>query len=153
MQPPPDSSVIYQERLPQVRRRFELRGDRIEVEARWTLGRRYRTVLRLADLSPQAARFTIRNKWFKKSVMTGAIAIGAALFLSRNVSFLPARWGSMFCWAAAGVSLVVAVQSFRKRPFAHFPRKDGRPGLDVCGTDPEAFEAFLREVQARIRRA
>jgi hypothetical protein len=32
-------------------------------------------------------------------------------------------------------------------------RKDGRPGLDICKTDPDAFEAFLREVQAKIRKA
>lgn len=39
-----------------------------------------------------------------------------------------------------------------ERTFARFPCKDGKPGLDLCKIDPEAFAIFLREVQARIRK-
>lgn len=153
MPSPMPSSIIYRERLPQVRRRFELFGDRIEIEARWTLGRSFRTVLRLADLSPQARRFSIRNKWFRKSVLAGAVAVGLALLAGRQLPGPWSRWIPPVFWAVAGASSIMAVRSFPKRQFARFPRKDGRPGLDVCRTDPEAFEAFLREVQSRIRRA
>ena len=153
MQTQTDSPLNYIERLPQVQRTFQLYRDRVEIDARWTLGRSFRTLVKLADLSPQAARFTVRNKWFKRSIMVGSIAIGMALLFSRNVFFHRVRWASLFCWPVAGVSLVVAIQSFQKRQFAHFPRKDGKPGMDICRTDPERFEAFLREVQARIRKA
>ncbi len=153
MQAHTEASLRYIESLPQVRRTFQLYRDRVEIDARWTLGRGFQTVVRLADLSPQAKRFTVRNKWFKRSVMVGSIAIGMAMLLSRNEVFHQVRWASLLCWPVAGVSLLVAIRSFQKRQFAHFPRKDGRPGLDICKTDPERFEAFLLEVQSRIRKA
>jgi hypothetical protein len=153
MQPQTESPLQYIEQLPQVQRAFLLYRDRIEIDARWTLGRSFRTTVKLAELSPQATRFTIRNKWFKKSIMLGAIAIGTALLFSRHTLFEEVRWASLLFWPIAGVCFVVAVRSFQKRQFAHFPRKDGRPGLDICSTDPERFETFLREVQARIRKA
>jgi hypothetical protein len=153
MPPHTNASLEYVERLPQVERTFRLHKDRVEIDARWTLGRSFQTSVRLADLSPQSVRFTVRNKWFKRSVMVGAIAVGVALLFSREALLHPFRWAALLCWPVAGVSLVVAFRSFPKRQFAHFPRKDGRPGLDICKTDPERFEAFLREVQARIRKA
>lgn len=153
MQTATTDHLIYSEHLPQVQRTFQLHGDHVEIHARWTLGRSFRTTVRLAELSPRATRFTVRNKWFKRSVMVGAIAFGLALLISRNTLFPQARWAALLCWPVAGVSLLIAIRSFRKRQFVHFPRKDGKPGLDICKTDPEAFETFLREVQARIQRA
>ena len=148
-----DTPLVYTERLPQVQRTFQLHRDRVEIDAQWTLGKNFQTVVKLADLSPQATRFTVRNKWFKRSILAGSIAIGMALLFSRNTLIHGAQWAALPCWAVAGVSLVMAIRSFGKRQFAHFPRKDGRPGLDICKTDPEAFEEFLKEVQARIRKA
>lgn len=153
MQPTSAPPREYLERLPQVERTFRLHRDRVEIDARWTLGQRFQTTVKLADLSPQAVRFTVRNKWFKRSVMIGAIAIGVALLFTREAFLQRVRWASLLCWPVAGVSLAVAIRSFPKRQFAHFPRKDGKPGLDLCKTDPECFEDFLREVQARIRKA
>ncbi len=147
------SPITYLERLPQVQREFRLFGDRVEIDAHWTLGRSFRTTVRLADLSPQATRFNVRNKWFKKSVLIGSIAIGMALLFSRETFFSRVKWISLLCWPVAGVALVVAVRSFQKRQFAHFSRKDGKPGLDICKTDPEHFETFMRAIQARIRKA
>jgi len=153
MKPTAGSPIEYAERLPQVERTFLLYPDRVEINARWTLGRTFRTTVNLAELSPQAVRFTVRNAWFKRSVMVGAIAAGLALLLSREAFLQRVRWAALLCWPVAGVSLVVAIRSFPKRLFAHFPRKDGKPGLDVCRMDPERFEDFLREVQVRIRKA
>ena len=153
MQKQTDAPLNYLERLPQVQRTFRLYRDRVEIDARWTLGRSFQTIVKLADLSPQAKRFTVRNKWFKRSVMIGAIAIGLALLFTREAFLARVRWAALLCWPVAGVCLLVAIRSFQKRQFAHFPRKNGRPGLDICKTDPEHFEAFLLEVQARIRKA
>lgn len=145
--------LIYLERLPQVERTFQLFADRVEIDARWTLGRRFRTTVNLAELAPLASTFTVRNKWFKKAVLVGSLAAGAALLIGRNTYFPQVQWASMLFWPVAGVGLLVAVRSFPKRQFARFRRKDGKPGLDLCRTDPERYEAFLRELQARIRRA
>ena len=153
MQPNTNPLLVYIERLPQVERTFRLHKERIEIDARWTLGRSFQSTVKLADLSPQPVRFTVRNKWFKRSVLVGAIAVGVALLFSREAFLHPVRWAALLCWPVAGVGLVVAIRSFGKRQFAHFPRKDGKPGLDICKTDPERFEGFLREVQARIRKA
>ena len=153
MPTPPDDPCHYHERLPQVQRSFHLHRDRIDIDARWTLGRSFRSSVKLADLSPQARRFTVRNKWFKRAVMVGAIALGLALLCARHPWFSRVRWATLLCWPVAGVSLVVAIRSFRKRQFVHFPRTNGKQGVDICRMDPEAFEAFVREVQARIRKA
>ena len=153
MQNQTPSPITYLERLPQVQREFRLFGDHVEIDAHWTLGRSFRTTVKLADLSPRATRFNVRNKWFKKSVLIGSIAIGMALLFSREAFFFRVRWIALLCWPVAGVALVLAIRSFQKRQFAHFSRKDGKPGLDICRTDPERFETFMREIQARIRKA
>lgn len=145
--------LTYRERLPQVERTFNLFGDRVEIDARWTLGRRFRSTVKLADLAPQTSSFMVRNKWFRKAVLVGSLAFGAALLIGRNTLFPQLQWVAMLFWPVAGVSLLVAVRSFRKRQFTRFRRKDGKPGLDLCRTDPEGFEPFLRELQARIRKA
>lgn len=153
MPTPIPSPILYLERLPQVQRRFQLFADRVEVEARWTLGRKARTIVKLADLSDQPARFTIRNKWFKNAILVGALAVGLAMLVSRSTSPAQLRWLAYLAWPVAGVALVVAMRSFQKQPFAHFPRKNGKPGLDICGTDPHQFGPFLQALQDRIRRA
>jgi len=148
---PTEPLLTYQERLPQVHRAFRLFKDRVEVEARWTLGRNHTTTIQLADLSKETKSFTVRNKWFKKAIMIGSLAAASALVFSRD-SYSPGmRRVAGFGWPVAGICLAVAFLSARKRQFVHFPRKDGRPGLDICRTDPEGFEAFLRELKTRIR--
>jgi hypothetical protein len=153
MPKPAESPLVYQESLPQVRREFRLYRDRVEVDARWTIGRSHCTTVKLADLTTQVARFTVRNKWFKKAILIGSLAVSVAIVFSRDKYSLPMHRAAGFGWPVAGICVVVAILSARKRQFAHFPRKDGRPGLDICRTDPERFEDFLREVQKRIGKA
>jgi len=142
---------IYQERLPQVTREFRLFGDRVEVDANWTLGRTHRSTVKLADLSGQTVRFTVRNKWFKKAIMAASLAVAAALVLSRPGYSPRMHKVAGLGWPVAGICGAVAILSARKRQFVHFPRKDGRPGLDICRTDPAGFDFFLRAVQARVK--
>jgi len=152
MSKPAESPIVYQERLPQVRREFQLFKDRVEVDAQWTLGKSHHTTVKLADLSGQVNRFTVRNKWFKKAILVGSLAVSAALVFSRPGYSLPMRKAAGFGWPVAGICLAVILMSAKKRQFTHFPRKDGRPGLDICNTDPARFEAFLQAVKARIGR-
>ena len=153
MSKPAESPLVYQERLPQVRREFRLFKDRVEVDAQWTLGKSHCTTVKLADLSGQVARYTVRNKWFKKAILAGSLAVSAALVFSRSGYSLSMRRVAGFGWPVAGISLVVILMTAKKRQFTHFPRKDGRPGLDICNTDPAHFEEFLKAVQARIGKA
>jgi hypothetical protein len=153
MPTPAETPLTYMERLPQVRREFKLFRDRVEIDAQWTLGRRYQMTVKLMDLSDRLTRFTVRNKWFKRAILVGSMAISAALVFSRPGYSALMRKAAGFGWPVAGMCVVVALMSARKRQFAHFPRKDGRPGLDICRTDPDRFDAFLREVQTRIGKA
>jgi len=58
-------------------------------------------------------------------------------------------------WPVAGVAFVVALLSLPRRQFVHFPRANGKPGLDICkaGPDQARFEAFVMEVRQRITRS
>ena len=52
----------YSERLLEVRRRFELHADRVEVEARWLLRGRFHNTVPLATLKRDAKRITVRYR-------------------------------------------------------------------------------------------
>jgi hypothetical protein len=156
MSVPAESSLAtYTERLPQVRREFRLYPDRVDIAARWTLGRSYRTTVRLADLSGQINRFTVKNRWFPKAVVVGSAAVAFALVLSRPGYPDLVRRAAVLGWPLAGLAFVLALVCLPRRQFVHFPRVDGRPGLDICkaGPDRERFEAFVGEVRRRIQRA
>jgi hypothetical protein len=147
--------ATYNERLPQVRRVFHLYPDRVEVAARWTLGRRSRITVKLADLSGQANRFTVKNRWFPRAVMVGSLAVGLALVLSRSGYPDWLRRAALAGWPVAGVAFVVALFCLPRRQFVHFPRSNGKPGLDICkaGPDQARFEAFVGEVRKCIRKS
>ena len=146
--------ATYTERLPQVRRVFRLYPDRVEVAARWTFGRRFQIVVKLGDLSGQINRFTVKNRWFPKGVMVGSIAVAFALVLSRSGYPELVRRAAVLGWPVAGVAFVVALLSLPRRQFVHFPRADGRPGLDICkaGPDRDRFEDFVKEVRRCVTR-
>jgi len=147
--------ATYTERLPQVRRVFRLYPDRVEVSARWTLGRRFRITVRLADLSGQVNRFTVKNRWLPRAVGVGSLAVGLALVFSRGGYPGWVQRASMAGWPAAGVAFAVALICLPRRQFVHFPRGDGKPGLDICkaGPDQARFEAFVGEVRKCIRKS
>jgi hypothetical protein len=147
--------AIYVERLPQVRREFHLFPDRVDIVASWTLGRTYGTTVRLADLSGQVNRFTVKNRWLPRAIMVASAAVGFALVLSRPGYPDLVRRLAGFGWPIAGLACVVAVFCWPRRQFVHFPRTSGKPGLDVCkaGPDRERFEDFVTAVRQRIQRS
>ena len=152
---PSQPLCIYTERLPQVKRLFHVFPDRVEIAAQWTLGKTYRTTVRLADLAPHFKFQKIRNRWFKRSVVIGSLAVAAAVVFSRNDYPGWIRHNALLGWGIAAGCAVVAAISYRPRRFARFHRKDGPPGLDIfdAGPDRARFEEFLREIQVRIRKA
>lgn len=149
----PQEPLLYSERLPQVRRSFRLFDDRVEIEAAWTFGRRFTHIVSLKDLSPQTQRFLIRNRWFKRALLVASLAVGTAVVFGRPGYHPHLQRAAGFGWIVAGFALVVAVATFRKRQFTHFPRKDGKPGLDLCRLDAAAHDAFEKQVRMRIAKA
>jgi hypothetical protein len=149
------SLATYTERLPQVKRVFHLYRDRIEIHARWTLGRTYKTTVTLADLMPQVKRFFVRNRWFKRSILIGSLAVAAAVVFTRGDYPAWLQRTAQLCWALAIGCGVMASVTFSKQQFARFSRRDGRPGLDLCAAGPDRahFDEFLEQIQNRIRKA
>ena len=83
-QSPLPSISTYTERLPQVQRVFRLYGDRVEIQAKWTIGKEYQASVKLADLKPQVNRFFVRNRWFKRSILIGSLAVAAAVVFTQG---------------------------------------------------------------------
>lgn len=145
--------IVYRERLPQVAREFRLFHDRVEIHAKWTLGKHFTDTVRLKDLSPQARSATIRNRWFKRAILVASLGVAVAVVFTRPHYATWLRRAAGFGWIVAVGASGVAALTFRKRQFLHFPRKDGRPGLDLCRSDAPAYSAFEQEVRRRIQRA
>ena len=55
----------------------------------------------------------------------------------------------------AGLAFAAALYSLPRRQFIHFPRRDGKPGLDICkaGPDQARFEGFVAAVRKCISQA
>lgn len=138
----------------QVRRRLTLYRDRIEIQANWLFGKNYCMSVKLADLTTRTSIALIRSWMVKRSIMVGALAVGAAVFLNQP-DYAP--WMKMigkFCWGLAATCGMVAVMTFRKTPFVRFMRTDGKPGLDIANAGPHAgqFEDFIEKVKRQIRK-
>ena len=152
----PDAPIAtYTERLPQVCRSFQLFPDRVEVDAKWTLGKSFRMTVALRELSGRTRAFHVKNRWFPRAVMIGATMVAAALVLGRPGYPEAVRHASGYGWPLAGIAFAVALMCMQRRQFVHFPRNDGRPGLDLCkaGPDRARFEAFVEEIRRRIPRS
>jgi hypothetical protein len=143
----------YRERMLQVKRRFELYPDRVDIAAKWLFKGRFDTSVKLSELDPQYRSFYVRNKLFKPSVvivLTGVVL----LFLSGDEERL--RASSPL--AVLGLTLALAgaactwLTSHRIR-FVQFQSRSGRARLDIAcaGPDKESFDSFVGQVQQRIR--
>lgn len=152
---PAQPLATYTERLPQVKRVLRLYRDRIEIDAAWTLGKNYQTTVRLEDLTPQVKRFFVRNRWFKRSILIGSMAVAAAVVFTRPDYPEWLRRNALLGWAVASGCAMMAFVTFPNRQFARFSKRDGRPGLDICSAGPDRarFEEFLEQVQRRVRNA
>ncbi len=147
--------AVYTERLLQVRRRIALYGDRVEVDASWLLGSRRHTTVRLGALTPRTDEIFVRNRWLKRAIMLGSLAVAAAVVLAQPGYGPWAQRVSLACWVAAGVCGAVVALSFRKVRFVRLLRPDGRPGLDIAQAGPDAarFDEFVAAVKRQVRSA
>jgi len=151
----PQFLSTYTERLPQVKRVFHLYRDRIEVQAKWTIGKTYETTVKLADLTPQAKRFFVRNRWFKRSILIGSLAVAAAVVFTRGDYPAWLQRYAQLGWALASGCGLMAYVTYSQQQFARFSRRDGQPGLDLCSAGPDRarFDEFVEQIQDRIRKA
>lgn len=151
----PQPLATYSERLLEVRRDFALYEDRVVVEARWFPNRRFEHVVKLAALTGEVQEVTVRYRMVRYAgwiIAVGALAYAAFYYYARDASL------QVLGYAALGVTicglLLMALAYPRRRiRFARFPSQSGRIGLDVgsAGSDPAAFEGFVRQVRRRIR--
>jgi hypothetical protein len=132
---------------------MRLYRDRIEIHAAWTVGKDYDTVVHTSDLQPQVKRFFVRNRWFKRSIMIGSLAVAAAVVFTRGDYPEWMKRNALLGYVIAAACGMVALMTFSRRQFARFSRKDGPPGLDICRSGPDAaqFDDFVAQVQQRIR--
>lgn len=147
--------AVYTERLLQVRRELALHGDRIEVDASWRLGSRRRTTVELASLTPRTTEIFVRNRWAKRAIMLGSLAVAAAVVLGRPDHGTWGQRAGLVAWVAAGLCAAVAALAIRKIRFVRLLRPDGRPGLDIAQAGPDAarFEEFVAAVRRQVRSA
>lgn len=146
--------AVYTERLLQVRRRFALYGDRVEVDAWWLFGSRRHTTVKLGALTPRTKEIFVRNRWVRRAILLGSLAVAAAVFLgSRGEAW--AQRASLAGWVTAGLFAAAAALSFRKVRFVRLLRPDGRPGLDIAQAGPDAtgFDEFVAAVKRQVRSA
>lgn len=148
----PAPLATYTERLLQVRRDFALYPDRVEVRAAWLLGKRQQTTVPLADLTARSTEFFVRNRWAKRALMLGSLAVAAAVVFGRPGQSAWAQRASLVGWAVAGVCALVFARTLRKVRFVRLLKPDGKAGLDLAQAGPDAarFEAFLAAVRKQI---
>jgi len=153
-QVPSEPIARYAERLLPVRRDFALYPDRVEVEARWLLGRRYRSTVRLSTLKPDHRPLQMRLKWHRYGIWTSVA--GAAVVA---VTMIPPRPGPLSWATIAGIALgaaglLLALLTRRRVLFARFDPVRTPGGLDIAcaGPQTEAFDAFVRRIEREIRR-
>lgn len=148
--------ATYSERLLEVRREFALYDDRVVVEARWLLNRRFEHVVKLATLNGEFQEITIRYRLYRYAGWI--LAIGALVFAMYYYNAQDAALPTIG-YLALGVTIVGALLMALTYPnrrirFARFRTRAGRIGLDIgsAGNDTAAFEQFVQQVRRQIRR-
>jgi len=146
--------ATYTERLLEVRRDFSLYEDRVVVQARWYLIRKYEHVVQLATLKGEFQQLTIRYRIYRYAGWV--MAIGALVFAMCYYNSKGAALG-IAGWLALGVMVFGAVftaLTYRNRRirFARFNSRSGRPGLDIgcAGNSAAVFEEFVTHIRRQI---
>jgi hypothetical protein len=149
--------ATYTERLLEVRRDFSLYEDRVVVQARWYLTRRFEHVVKLAALKGEFQQLTIRyrvNRYAGWVMAVGALVFAMCYYNSKGAAL------GIVGWIALGVMIVGAVLTaltYRNRRirFVRFHSRSGRAGLDIgcAGNNVAVFEEFVAHVRRQIAKA
>jgi len=148
----------YRERLLEVRRDFTLHKDRVVVEARWFLYRKFEHVVELSALTGEVQKITVRYRMYRYAgwlLAVGALAYAAYYYYgAQDPAWRAAGYVALSAAAVGAVSVVLAYPN-RFIRFARFRTKAGRIGLDIgsAGNDNASFEEFVEQVRRQIRRS
>jgi hypothetical protein len=147
--------ATYSERLLEVRRDFTLYNDRVVVQARWFLNRRFEHVVKLATLKGEFQEITIRYRMYRYAgwiMAIGALAYAACYCNAQGMTLGTVGYVS-FCVTICGAVFLALTYPDRRIRFARFPTQAGRIGLDIgsAGNDIAAFEKFVQQVRRQIR--
>lgn len=147
--------ATYHERLPQVRRRFELYPDRIVIRARWLWRGEFENSVPLSTLDPRHSSFYIRNKLFKPSMLVLSVGLAIALLTGSLEDLRALSPLTVLGMAIALVGLVLTWLTSRRIRFVRFPAREGKAGVDIgcAGREKSQFDAFVSQVQRRIRKS
>ena len=146
--------ATYTERLLEVRREFALYEDRVVVQARWRLKRRFEHVVKLATLKGEIQELTIRYRMYRYAGWV--MAVGALVFA---MSYYYAEGGALGIVGYIALGVMILGSAFmaltypnRRVRFARFNSKSGLAGLDIgcAGNDMAVFKKFVEQVRRRI---
>lgn len=148
--------ATYSERLLEVRRDFALYDDRVVVQARWFLRRRFEHVVKLDTLKGEVQEITVRYRlyrWAGWLMAVGALAYAACYYNAQDTLLRQVGYVALSV-AICGAVFTALAYPYRRIRFARFPTHAGRIGLDIgsSGNDIAAFEEFVQQVRRQIRR-
>jgi hypothetical protein len=148
--------ATYSERLLEVRRDFMLYDDRIVVQARWFLNRRFEHVVKLATLKGEFQEITIRYRVYRYAgwlMAIGALAYAACYYNAQDTSLQTVGYVALSV-TICGAMFMALTSPNRRIRFARFHTQTGRIGLDIgsAGNDIATFEKFVQQVRRQIRR-
>ena len=148
--------ATYSERLLEVRRDFTLYDDRVVVQARWLLNRRFEHVVTLATLKGEFQEITIRYRMYRYAgwlMAIGALAFAVCYYNAPNMVLRAVGYVALSVTICGAVFMALTYPHRRIR-FARFHTQAGRVGLDIgsAGNDIAAFEKFVQQVRRQIHR-
>jgi hypothetical protein len=149
--------ATYSEHLLEVRRHFTLYDDRIVVQARWFLKRRFERVVSLAMLKGEFQEITVRYRMYRYGswiMAVGALAYAACYYYNAQGAALQDVGYAALSVTICGAVLTALTSPNRRIRFARFRTQAGRAGLDIgsAGNDVATFEKFVQQVRRQIRR-
>lgn len=147
----------YEERLFEVRRRFELYDECVIVRARWWNGQRFEHKVALADLTGEMRETVVRYRIFRYAgwiLAVGALVFAACRYYGTHLDWLQAVGYVALAIAIVGMLVMAATYRNRRIRFARFPNRQGRIALDVseAGNEASTFESFVNQIRRRIPR-
>jgi hypothetical protein len=148
--------ATYSERLLEVRRDFTLYHDRVVVQARWFLNRRFEHIVKLAALKGEFEEITIRYRMHRYAgwlMAIGALAYAGCYYYAQNTALRAMGYVALSVTICGSVFMALTYPHRRIR-FARFHTPAGRIGLDIgsAGNDIAAFEKFVHQVRRQIHR-
>jgi hypothetical protein len=149
--------ATYSERLLEVRRHFTLYDDRVVVEARWFLNRRFERVVSLATLKGEFREIMVRYRMYRYAgwiMAIGALAYAACYYYNaQDVALRGVGYAALGVTICGAVLMALTFPNRRIR-FARFRTQAGRVGLDIgsAGNDITTFEKFVQQVRRQIYR-